>query len=300
MIFKMYNPESLGVKPGQPGRQDSFTTLLSVAQSADAASANFHRASPGQRGLDTMKGGGSDECWRGLVSRDTLMNSRPLLHGLFNGEARTLALGRDLVASERLLAAVLEPRGWWDDRLMALTMTDPATKVQLFRFIDCPARARHRRSRSEATWSNTWPRPATEVPASIRLPVELAPAGAAGDRLIAGIALQGRQPDGRPVHRRFHARRKPSKTCLRLRRRRRAFTADLLGEAVLTDAEADDYLAHLPVTAGAPLRGAGAASPRSPRSTATQNGADSSHEPVGQAVEPGASVRPPVCRGSDA
>src|SRR3954469_9893824 len=27
-------------------------------------------------------------------------------------------------------------RSWWDDRLMALTMGDPTTKVQLFRFID--------------------------------------------------------------------------------------------------------------------------------------------------------------------
>src|SRR5436305_5682121 len=26
--------------------------------------------------------------------------------------------------------------GWWDDRLMDWTMSDPATKVQLFRFID--------------------------------------------------------------------------------------------------------------------------------------------------------------------
>ena len=50
-------------------------------------------------------------------------------------ESRTRAIGRELFDRVGRGASPLD-RGWWDDRLMALTMGDDRVKVQLFRFID--------------------------------------------------------------------------------------------------------------------------------------------------------------------
>ena len=49
----------------------------------------------------------------------------------------------------------------------------------------------------------------------------------------------GRRGDGPEVHRRGDARRGACRPSSALRRRKLAFTADLLGEAVISEAEAD-------------------------------------------------------------
>src|SRR4051812_17757246 len=50
-------------------------------------------------------------------------------------ESRSRAIGRALFGR---IGRGPKPwrRAWWDDRLMAVSMGDEATKVQLFRFID--------------------------------------------------------------------------------------------------------------------------------------------------------------------
>ena len=59
-------------------------------------------------------------------------------------ERRTREIGRALFAEVGRGPSPLD-RGWWDDRMMALTMGDPRVKVQLFRFIDAlPALDRRR------------------------------------------------------------------------------------------------------------------------------------------------------------
>src|SRR6185437_11243711 len=50
-------------------------------------------------------------------------------------ERRTREIGRALFDRIGRGPAPWE-RGWWDDRLMDLTLGDPQVKVQLFRFID--------------------------------------------------------------------------------------------------------------------------------------------------------------------
>ena len=79
------------------------------------------------------------------------------------------------------------------------------------------------------------------VPWWLRLSVALAAPGTEREALLAWAARTGRAGDGAKVHRGGHARARPPQTVLRLRGRQLAFTADLLGEAVISEAEADVY-----------------------------------------------------------
>ena len=153
-------------------------------------------------------------------------------------ERRTRAIGRELFDEVGRGPSVLE-RGWWDDRMMALTMSDPRVKVQLFRFIDAlPALTsdesvgRHLREYLEQ---------ADEfVPWFLKLGVDLAPVGTLGGKALASLA---RFSATHMAHR-FIAGSTPAEafeTVKALRRRGVGFTADLLGEAVISDLEAEAY-----------------------------------------------------------
>jgi RHH-type proline utilization regulon transcriptional repressor/proline dehydrogenase/delta 1-pyrroline-5-carboxylate dehydrogenase len=155
-------------------------------------------------------------------------------------ERRTRQIGRALF--ERIgRGPRITERAWWDDLLMGATMGDAATKVQLFRFIDAlptlPDDASVRRHLDDYL-DEAGP----GVPWLVRLPLAVAPRGAFGDRLIARLARYG----ATRMARRFIAGSNPAealRTVRALRRRRLAFTADLLGEAIISDAEADAYQA---------------------------------------------------------
>jgi RHH-type proline utilization regulon transcriptional repressor/proline dehydrogenase/delta 1-pyrroline-5-carboxylate dehydrogenase len=159
--------------------------------------------------------------------------------GLTNGlERRARQIGHGLFAQIGDGASPLE-RAWWDDRFMELTMGDPLVKVQLFRFIDVLPTLRTDasvRRHLEEYLSEAGVR----VPALLALPIRMAPRGKLGDRLIGGLArILARRMAGR-----FIAGSTPEEAMVsvqRLRRRRLAFTADLLGEAVTNETEADVY-----------------------------------------------------------
>ena len=155
-------------------------------------------------------------------------------------EDRTQAIGRALFAEVGNGPRFWE-RAWWDDRLMNLTLGDPQVKVQLFRFIDAmpalhgtePVRRHLKEYLGEA---------GDRVPWWLRLAVALAPEGSPGAWLLARSARLG----AGHMAGRFIAGATPAEalaTVLRLRRRRLAFTADLLGEAVISEAEAEQYQA---------------------------------------------------------
>src|SRR4051794_14454994 len=104
-------------------------------------------------------------------------------------EVRTREIGRHLLSAiER--GTSIASRSWWDDQLMAWTMNDPATKVQLFRFIDALPRLtgpatvhRHLREFLDEAGGS--------VPAFVKAPLRLAPGGALGDRWISTLARVG-------------------------------------------------------------------------------------------------------------
>lgn len=153
-------------------------------------------------------------------------------------ERRTQAIGRELF--ERIGKGPAPwQRAWWDDRLMNLTLGEPEVKVQLFRLIDAMPALRT----TEAVRRHLveyLEEAGDRLPWFMRFAVEVAQPGTPLGDVVAGTARFA----ATHMARRFIAGATPAealKTVLRLRRQRVAFTADLLGEAVISEAEAEAY-----------------------------------------------------------
>jgi RHH-type proline utilization regulon transcriptional repressor/proline dehydrogenase/delta 1-pyrroline-5-carboxylate dehydrogenase len=175
-----------------------------------------------------------------------MADSRPATADL---EARTRDFGHAIFA--RLHQAGPLPFGpsWWDERLMEWTMGDPAVKVQLFRFIDVlpmlgapPTVLRHLREYLAEAGDH--------LPPWIRRGLRWMPRDGFTGRLVAGSARRNAER----LARRFIAGSDVEEALAaiaRLRRRALAFTIDLLGEATITEAEAERYQAdYLDLIAG--------------------------------------------------
>src|SRR5947207_8022069 len=60
-------------------------------------------------------------------------------------EARTREIGKQIFERVKGEAPAVGSAGWWDEKMMALTMRDERVKIQLFRFVDAlPALKTHR------------------------------------------------------------------------------------------------------------------------------------------------------------
>lgn len=161
-------------------------------------------------------------------------------------EKLTRAYGEELFARVDRRGPFLFSPGWWDERLMALTMNDEALKVQLFRFIDAlpllhtpEAVAGHLREYLEQAGAH--------LPGWVRWGLPFMPRRGFLARFLAWTA----RGSARRLARRFIAGSSLEEALdavQRLRRRKLAFTIDLLGEATITEGEAqrnlEDYL-HL-------------------------------------------------------
>jgi RHH-type proline utilization regulon transcriptional repressor/proline dehydrogenase/delta 1-pyrroline-5-carboxylate dehydrogenase len=160
-------------------------------------------------------------------------------------EARILAYGREIFA--RLDGATPVPftTSWWDQRLLEWTIGDEAVKVQLFRFIDVLPMLR---SPAEINrhLQEYFAEAGSHVPAWLGLLLRWLPRRGILARLVAAAARNHAEH----LARRFIAGSNISEALeaiARLRRRSLAFTVDLLGEATITEVEADrcqqEYLA---------------------------------------------------------
>jgi RHH-type proline utilization regulon transcriptional repressor/proline dehydrogenase/delta 1-pyrroline-5-carboxylate dehydrogenase len=139
--------------------------------------------------------------------------------------------------------------GWWDERLMEWTMSNEALKVHLFRFVDVlptlcsPGEvSRHLReyfAEAEAHLNGL-----------MRLGLHLLP----NDGFLGDLVARTARLSTERLARRFIAGSnipEALNAIARLRRRSLAFTIDLLGEATITEAEAEQYLAeYLALTEG--------------------------------------------------
>jgi RHH-type proline utilization regulon transcriptional repressor/proline dehydrogenase/delta 1-pyrroline-5-carboxylate dehydrogenase len=131
---------------------------------------------------------------------------------------------------------------WFDDRLMAFTMGDEAVKVQLFRFIDVlpllhTPRDINRHLREYFTEARA------SLPPWLRFGLRLMPEDGFAGRLLARTA----RTNAERLARRFIAGSNVAEALdaiARLRRRKLAFTVDLLGEATITEPEAEQYQAE--------------------------------------------------------
>jgi RHH-type proline utilization regulon transcriptional repressor/proline dehydrogenase/delta 1-pyrroline-5-carboxylate dehydrogenase len=153
-------------------------------------------------------------------------------------ERRTREIGRELF--ERIGHGPKPwQRAWWEDRFVAATLEDPLVRVQLFRFIDAlPALKTTEAVRRHL--AEYLAEAGDRVPWWLGLGLSLAPAGTVRAEWLADLARFAASL----MAKKFIAGGTPEEaiqTVLRLRQQRLAFTADLLGEAVISEAEADLY-----------------------------------------------------------
>ncbi|HMF19431.1 MAG TPA: proline dehydrogenase family protein, partial [Gemmataceae bacterium] len=151
-------------------------------------------------------------------------------------ERLTCAYGSELFARLDNRGPILFTPGWWDDRLMEWTMGHEAVKLQLFRFIDVlplleepEIIGRHLKEYFEEAGES--------LPGWARTGLRWMPQRGLGARLVAWAA----RTNARRMARRFIAGSyldEALAAVARLRRRKLAFTVDLLGEATITEAEA--------------------------------------------------------------
>lgn len=153
-------------------------------------------------------------------------------------EQRTRDLGAELLDGMRRGASLLSIKTW-EDRLTAWTLDDPELKVQLFRFVDALPTLRTdaeiRRHLLEYLGEA-----GDHVPWWLNGPLSIAPESGTTDRVLGRLARWSAMR----MAGKFIAGATPgeaARTVLALRRRKLAFTADLLGEAVISEAEADAY-----------------------------------------------------------
>lgn len=158
-------------------------------------------------------------------------------------ERLTRAYGQELFARVDHRGPFPFGPAWWDERMMEWTMDDEAVKVQLFRFIDAlpllhtpETIARHLREYFEEARAR--------LPGWARWGLHALPARGLPARLLAWQA----RTSARRLARRFIAGSNLDEALHAieaLRRRRLAFTVDLLGEATITEAEAEKTVADV-------------------------------------------------------
>ena len=158
-------------------------------------------------------------------------------------ETETQEIARQLLAQtreKRSLFAQMRDQMRPDDKLLNWAMSNPGLRVQLFRFIDCLP-ALHNKSEIARHLQQYLGDESVELPSTLKgilnftepnsTPAQIAAATISkavetlAHKYIAGETTQ-----------------QVLKTIERLRKEKMAFTLDLLGEAVITEAEAQSYL----------------------------------------------------------
>ncbi|HEY1785114.1 MAG TPA: proline dehydrogenase family protein, partial [Pirellulales bacterium] len=130
-------------------------------------------------------------------------------------------------------------RRWWDDRIMAWAMQDESVKVQMFRFIDVLPMLKSSDSVTRHL-HEYFDDVKDHLPSAVRLGMAVATPHSLAGRALALTARRNAQSHAR----RFIAGVNTAEVltvALRERKLRRAFTLDILGEAVTSEVEAERY-----------------------------------------------------------
>src|SRR5581483_7238136 len=152
-------------------------------------------------------------------------------------DARTRQYGREIFARLDRQGPVMFTRPWLEDRLMGLGMHDPALKVQLFRFVDTLPYLKRDDDVSRHLYEYLG-EARDELPWWVRQGMRLIPAGGPLGKLFAWAA----RSNAERMARKFIAGSNVAEAVEAVRRMRTrglGFTIDLLGEATITEAEAD-------------------------------------------------------------
>jgi len=154
-------------------------------------------------------------------------------------EAEAQKVGRELWEHlERRAPSVFERR-WWDDQILSRAMSDESVKVQMFRFVDVlPMLRTHEQVTGHL--QEYFEEVRQHLPSAAQIVMDLSPPNSVLSRAIAWNA----RTVSRNMARRFIAGRNVDevlRSVARLRKQGFAFTLDLLGEAIISEREADDY-----------------------------------------------------------
>lgn len=158
-------------------------------------------------------------------------------------ETKTQDIARQLISAtreNRSFFAQMRDQMRWDDKMLGWAMSNPGLRVQLFRFIDCLP-SLHSKAEIARHLQEYLGNEMVELPGALKgllgfanpdsMPGQIAATTVStavetlAQKYIAGETIQ-----------------QVIKTIERLRKDRMAFTVDLLGEAVITEAEAQSYL----------------------------------------------------------
>lgn len=159
-------------------------------------------------------------------------------------ETKTQEIAKQLLSAtqekKRSFFGQLQDQMRWDDKLLDWAMASPGLRVQLFRFIDClpalrskPEIARHLQEYLTAE--------EVELPEALKKLLNFANADSVPGQLAATTVA----PAVETLAHKYIAGeniKQIIKTLERLRKDKMAFTVDLLGEAVITESEAQSYL----------------------------------------------------------
>jgi RHH-type proline utilization regulon transcriptional repressor/proline dehydrogenase/delta 1-pyrroline-5-carboxylate dehydrogenase len=154
-------------------------------------------------------------------------------------EALTQVYGREIFARVGHTVSVPFSPSWWDERLMNWTMGDEAVKVQLFRFIDALPLL-HSSREVNRHLREYFEEAKLHLPGWMRRALPLMPNDGFAGNLLAKTARWNAER----LARRFIAGsnlEEALEAIALLRRRSLAFTVDLLGEATITEVEAERY-----------------------------------------------------------
>jgi RHH-type proline utilization regulon transcriptional repressor/proline dehydrogenase/delta 1-pyrroline-5-carboxylate dehydrogenase len=135
-------------------------------------------------------------------------------------------------------ASVFERR-WWDDRIMAWAMRDESVKVQMFRFIDVLPMLNNTGA-VVGHLHEYFHEVERHLPGAVRLAL----AAATPESLVGRTLAIAARRNALGHARRFIAGTNTAEVltaAMRERKLRRAFTLDILGEAVTSEVEADRY-----------------------------------------------------------
>ncbi len=177
-------------------------------------------------------------------------------------EVKTRAVGRYLFDHLQDERPTFFQRRWWDDRVMSWSMSDEALKVELFRFVDVLPMLLDSQAVTDHLHEYL-ERVRDKLPSSLRLALGLARKTPVTRAAVARAA----RISAMDFARRFIAGtnvREVLAAAHRERKRHRCFTLDILGEAVISDVEANHHFhAYVNLLTGvAPTVNAWPADPR--------------------------------------
>ncbi|MBD2294563.1 L-glutamate gamma-semialdehyde dehydrogenase [Anabaena sphaerica FACHB-251] len=158
-------------------------------------------------------------------------------------EAKTQEIAKQVLAAtgdNRSFLASLRDQMRWDEKLLDWAMSNPGLRVQLFRFIDTLP-ALHSKAEIASHLQEYLGDESVELPAALKGILNFAnpdsmPAQVAATTVGTAVeTLAHKYISGENI-------KQVIKTVEKLRKEKMAFTIDLLGEAVITETEAQSYL----------------------------------------------------------